>query len=187
MTSSIPAGKTSFVRFIASEGWGWWRKQAPGWNDVTRLFADNEKVAFGDVNLSNAPMFRGAPHMPGQGGWPTIRYYNEETGPDGGAYTKVTDMAMCSELLDRMHMIDYVESYGNTVLCDLDGTNCNEQEVKYLEKYKDKEKAELKVQLQRVEDMLEKPMKDSLRLWAYRRIRILKRLLTAGVFQTPDL
>ncbi|KAL3936321.1 MAG: hypothetical protein SGBAC_008336 [Bacillariaceae sp.] len=132
-------------------------------------------------------MFRGAPHMPGQGGWPTIRYYNEETGPDGGAYTKVTDMAMCSELLDRMHMIDYVESYGNTVLCDLDGTNCNEQEVKYLEKYKEKEKAELKVQLERVEDMLEKPMKDSLRLWAYRRIRILKRLLTAGVFETPDL
>lgn len=125
--------------------------------------------------------------MPGTGGWPTIRYFNEKTGPDGGAYTKVTDLPMCSELGDRMHMIDYVESYGNTVLCDLDGTNCNERELKYLEKYKDKDKAELKAQLQRVDDMLTKPMKDDLRLWAYRRMRILNKILAAGVFTSPDL
>lgn len=154
---------------------------------MTRLFADNDDVAFGDVNLQHAPMFRGAPHMPGQGGWPTIRYYNEETGPDGGVYTKVTDMAMCSELLDRNNMIDYVESYGKTVLCDLDGTNCNEQELKYLEKYKDKEKDELKAQLGRVDEMLAKPMKDHLRLWAYRRMRILNKLLAAGIFEMPEL
>lgn len=153
---------------------------------MTRLFASNDKVAFGDVNLANAPMFRGEPHSPGQGGWPTIRYFNEETGPDGGSYTKVTKEAMCTELGDRMRMIDYVESYGNTVLCGLDGTNCNEQELKFLEKYKQKDKADLKAQLQRVDDMLEKPMKDSLRLWAYRRMRILRRLLTDGIFESPE-
>lgn len=121
-------------------------------------------------------MFRGAPHQPGAGGWPTIRYYNEKTGPDGGTYEKVTDQPLCSELGDRMNMIEYVESYGNTVLCDINGTNCNEQETKFLEKYKDMDEADLKAQYDRVEDMLSKTMKDTLRLWVYRRMRILKRL-----------
>ena len=41
---------------------------------------------------------------------------------------------MCTELGDRMRMIDYVEDYGNTVLCSVeDGKNCNEQELTYSE------------------------------------------------------
>jgi len=153
---------------------------------VTRLFEDNDDVAFGDVNLQHSPMFRGAPHHPGTGGWPTIRYYNEKTGPDGGAYEKVTNLPICSELLDRMHMIDYVESYGNTVLCDTNGTNCNEQELKYLEKYKGSGEVDLEAQYIRVESMLSKNMKDNLLFWAYRRMRILKRLL-AQKREIPDL
>eukprot|EP00980_Cylindrotheca_fusiformis_P021775 scaffold8600_cov111-Cylindrotheca_fusiformis.AAC.7 len=128
---------------------------------------------------------RGEPHNPGRGGWPTIRYFNEKTGTGGGNYVKLTSDPMCTELGDRMKMIDYVESYGNTVLCDLDGTNCTEQELKYLEKYKEKPIMEIQNQLSRLEKMVsDKALKDTLRLWIYRRMRILKRLLDAALSTT---
>lgn len=63
--------------------------------------------------MSNTPI-RGS-HNPGAGGWPTIKYFNKETGPDGGTYQKVTPDAMCTELGDLDHMINYIEGYGKTV------------------------------------------------------------------------
>jgi len=93
ISSTIDAGKTLFVRWIASPGWGWWRKQAPGWNHVTQVAKEqkNEDVVFADVNLKEAPI-RGPPYNPGAGGWPTIRYFNAKTGPDGAPYEKKTDL-----------------------------------------------------------------------------------------------
>lgn len=89
---------------------------------------------------------------------------------------------MCTELGDRMRMIDYVEDYGNTVLCSVeDGKNCNEQELTYVKKWKDKDYRELMSQYKRLEGMTKEKqiMKDNLRLWAFRRMRILKRLIAA--------
>lgn len=117
---------------------------------------------------------------PGSGGWPTIRWFNKKSGQFGDAYKKVTDLPMCQELLDRMIMIDYVEQYGNTVLCGLDGKNCNEKEAGYLEKWKDKPLDEVQSQLDRVEAMTKKPMKEDLLEWAWRRMRILKKIIAAG-------
>ena len=50
-------------------------------------------MSFGDVNLSEEPIRGG--HNPGAGGWPTIRYFNAETGLAGASYVKKTDDAMC--------------------------------------------------------------------------------------------
>ena len=145
---------------------------------MTRLFRGNTDVAFGDINLRDAPDTRGGAHNPGAGGWPTIRYFNSETGVSGGNYKKVTDLPMCSELGDRMRMIDYVESYGNTVLCDVnDGRNCNEKELAYIEKTKAMGAEDQEKQVTRLEGMTEKPMKAELAEWAYRRMRILNKLL----------
>ena len=93
------------VRWIASPGWGWWRKQAPAWNDSTLAFAGNADVRFADINLSEAPI-RGEPYNPGAGGWPTIRYFNKDTGKDGYPYQKRTDKPMCEELGDFDMMVD---------------------------------------------------------------------------------
>ncbi len=41
-------------------------------------FANDNNVAFGDVNLAE-DQIRGN-HNPGAGGWPTIKYFNQETG-----------------------------------------------------------------------------------------------------------
>jgi hypothetical protein len=51
----------------------------------------------------------GAPHKAGNGGWPTIKYFNKETGPAGEYYSKKTQMPMCSELSEAKYMYGYVE------------------------------------------------------------------------------
>lgn len=65
--------------------------------------------------MRDAPI-RGPPYNPGAGGWPTIRYFNRETGPDGAAYEKKTDLPICSELMDVGRMTDYIELAGKTTL-----------------------------------------------------------------------
>ena len=66
---------------------------------MVKAFAANDDVAFGDVNLSSA---RGIPgnHRPGEGGWPTIRYFDQKTGIAGGSYEQKTQRAICDELGD---------------------------------------------------------------------------------------
>jgi hypothetical protein len=83
---------------------------------VVRNFAGNEMVSFGDVNLSENAVGRGPPHNPGQGGWPTIRYFNKETGPEGASYEQKTEDAICTELGKEDFMIAYVEQAGRTSL-----------------------------------------------------------------------
>ena len=71
-----------------------------------------------------------------------------------------------------------MESYGNTVLCDVnDGHNCNEKELAYIEKTKAKGAEDQEKQVERLEGMTQNPMKAELAEWAYRRMRILNKLL----------
>ena len=76
-------------------------------------------MVFGDVNLSENPIRErhGVQFNPGAGGWPTIRYFNADTGPGGAPYEKVTDKAMCEELKDEDNMFAYVEKAASTSLC----------------------------------------------------------------------
>lgn len=63
---------------------------------MTRRYADHDKVAFADINYSESRA--GGSHRPGMGGWPTIKYFNDATGPDGAFYEKKTDKPVCDEL-----------------------------------------------------------------------------------------
>lgn len=121
ITDTIEAQKTLFVRWIASPAWGWWRKQAPGWNAVTAAFAaaGNTDVIFADVNLRDTPSspeLRGSPYNAGVGGWPSLRHFNAATGPDGMAYAKETTLPMCQETKDVDRLTAYVERVANTKL-----------------------------------------------------------------------
>lgn len=82
------------------------RKQAPAWNEITRRFSNRDDVAFGDINLSEQQI-RGN-HNPGAGGWPTIKYFNKQTGYDGAPYDKKTSKQMCEELGDLEYMVNVV-------------------------------------------------------------------------------
>jgi len=173
----IEADRTLFVRWIASPGWGWWRKQAPAWNDVVKKFADNPDVSFGDVNLKEAPI---RDYGAGKGGWPTIRYFNKETGPEGAPYEKKTGDAMCDELGPKGedYMTMYVEEAGKTSLCSLTGDGCDEKSKKYIEKMKEKGLEEQKKQFERLDKMDENSMTPELREWLNKRKKILQQFLS---------
>lgn len=86
---------------------------------------------------------------------------------------------MCDELLDRDYMTAYVEEAGNTSLCALDGTGCDEKSLKYLEKMKVKPKPELESQLQRLEGIEGDSMKADLKSWIRKRKRLLTNLIAS--------
>lgn len=154
---------------------------------MTKTFASNAQVAFMDVNLSSDAIREspnGDPYSPGAGGWPTVRYFNKETGIAGGEYTKKTEKSMCDELGDDSMMEAYVEEYGNVSLCDAVGSStgegCDDMEVTFIEKRKVKSLEENKAQLVRLEGMESKPMKPELLAWLKKRKKILKQLIAVG-------
>jgi len=139
------------------------------------MFSSNPDVSFGDINLSQEQI-RGN-HSPGAGGWPTIRYFNKETGYEGAAYKKKTSKAMCEELGDDDFMQAYVEEYGNTSLCSvLTGNGCDKRQKEYIATWATKSAEELSSQKQRLDKMATGKMKPSLMKWIKQRLAILKQL-----------
>jgi hypothetical protein len=147
-----------------------------------RRFASNDDVAFGDVNLSEEQVKgEGAKYNPGAGGWPTIRYFNKETGYDGATYTKKTTKSMCDELGDRQYMEAYVTEAGKTSLCAIaTGKGCSEKELGFIETWKAKGASEIASQYKRLTDMRGTKVKAALAEWIALRIAILKQLGGAG-------
>lgn len=157
---------------------------------MTKTYAENADVVFMDVNLSEESIREspdGDPYNPGAGGWPTIRFFNKETGIAGGSYKKKTDGAMCDELGDEAMMEAYVEEYGNTSLCSLDGKGCSEKELAFIEKSKVMSSDDQRAQLDRLLSMQDKPMKPELLSWVKKRQKILKQLVAAGAGGSDEL
>lgn len=117
----------------------------------------------------------GVPQNPGQGGWPTIRYFNQDTGYGGAPYEKKTSAAMCDELGNVDNMRAYVEDYG-IKLCDVatGGEHCTEKQMTFAAKWKDKSPEDVAAQLKRLEGMKEGKMKPDLLEWIKHRIAVLK-------------
>lgn len=151
---------------------------------MTKSFASNPDVVFMDVNLSEERIGEGPggePYNPGAGGWPTIRYFNQETGMKSGEYKKKTSKSMCDELGDDDMMAAYVEEYANTSTCSAEtGEGCGERQVEYLEKMKAKSNEEKKAQLERLDKMQGSSMKPELLAWLKQRKKILKQLVALG-------
>lgn len=133
-------------------------------------------MSFGDVNLSEEQI-RGN-HNPGAGGWPTIRYFNKETGLEGASYVKKTDDAMCTELGNDKYMTEYITEAGSTSLCSVvTGKGCSDKENDYIAKMKPKSEDDLVAQVARLEKMAGTSMKPELEEWRNKRLAILQQLL----------
>lgn len=144
---------------------------------MVKKFADNPDVSFGDVNLKEAPI---RDYGAGKGGWPTIRYFNKETGPEGAPYEKKTGDAMCDELGPKGedYMTMYVEEAGKTSLCSLSGDGCDEKSKKYIEKMKAKGPEDREKELVRLKGMDGQSMKPELKQWLDKRKKILQQFLS---------
>ena len=141
----------------------------------SKKFAANPDVSFGDINLSKNQI-RGN-HNPGAGGWPTIRYFNKETGYEGKGYVKKTDKAMCKELGEESVMQAFVEEAGDTSLCSAKtGAGCSEKEATFLAKWQAKPAGP---ELARLQGLSATSMKPELAAWMEQRVAILKQLVAA--------
>jgi len=147
-----------------------------------KLFAENPDVKFADVNLQGGgPRGSGSP---GAGGWPTIRYYNKETGIEGRDYKQKTNMAMCSELGPEGGFLQhYIEEAGKTSLCSVTApySGCTEKEKSFITKISTLSVSERAAQLTRLEAMKSSKMKDDLRMWLNQRLAILSKLSSPAV------
>lgn len=148
---------------------------------MTKLFAGSTDVAYMDVNLSEEAIRKGPngeAYNPGAGGWPTVRYFNKETGIAGGTYVKKTSEPMCTELGDEERMIDYIEEYGKTSTCAVETKNgCDEKEIEYIIKMKSESNEVLESKLDRLVSMENSTMTPELLNWLKKRKKILKKLL----------
>lgn len=119
-------------------------------------------------------------HNPGAGGWPTIKYFNKDTGYEGAPYPKKTDKSMCEELGDDEYMRAYVEEMGSTSLCSAKTADgCNEKEKGYIEKFKAKTGEEVTAELARLSGMSDSKLKPDLKKWLNMRKAILKQMATS--------
>jgi aminoglycoside phosphotransferase len=156
---------------------------------VTNLFAENSEVAFMDVNLSDEAIRQGPngePWNPGAGGWPTVRYFNQETGIAGGTYVKKTSDSMCTELGNKDNMVAYVQEYAKMSLFCAVATEkgCSEKEILFMNKMKTKTVDEIKAEIERLESMDGSSMTPSLFQWLNQRKKILNQMVAAAAGET---
>lgn len=161
--------------------------QAPSWNDAVKLFADNDDVEFADVNLQGGgPRGSGSP---GQGGWPTIRYYNKKTGVAGANYVQKTKDAMCTELGPEGGMLNqYIMEAGETSLCSTRPpfNGCSDKEKDFIGKLSDFSAEKKREQLARLEKMASKKMGAAQLTWLNQRLAILRQLLDESAVGAQD-
>jgi len=151
---------------------------------VVEDFHQSADVAFGDVTLSKSQVrtIHGTDQSPGAGGWPTIRYFNTETGYGGKPYEKKTSTATCDELgPGQEYMQEYVEEKSGASQCDVKDASkgCSEQQSKFISKWADKPKEDLQTQLDRLKGMADKDgssMKAEALKWIKQRIGIFRQL-----------
>ena len=101
-------------------------------------YKNDEGVVFGDVNLREGRVTQsrdGTPQNPGAGGWPTLRYYNADTGPGGAPVERITNQKICDEFKIPQRMIDSVTT--SRKVCDaVTKKGCDDDESAYLDKWR---------------------------------------------------
>lgn len=177
--TEVDSGKTVLVRWIMHpKKCGGCKVQAPAWNAAIHKYANSDLVSFGDVDLSEENI-RGI-HTPGFGGWPTIRYFNKETGYNGAGYKPRTELELFDELGSKEYMDEYVEEVAGFPTCRVDTLkHCDSDEIAYINENKD----ELLDELWYLMSKLEGPHNALIQLdplkrkWHKQRFNIMKQLI----------
>jgi len=116
--------------------------------------------------------------QPGVGGWPTVRYFNSETGYDGAPYNQKTDKSMCDELGDMTYMRAYVEEKGIKP-CNVNTlAHCNDKQSKFVATWKAKTGDQRNAEIARLDKMGQTLVATSdIMNWHRQRLAILRDLV----------
>lgn len=99
-------------------------------------------MVFGDVSLRDGVPIKkakdGTPQNPGAGGWPTLRYYNKDTGVGGAIVEQNTNLKICDEFKVGARMIEAVGECMRS--CDPGtGDGCDEFEASFLDEWRERD------------------------------------------------
>lgn len=138
---------------------------APAWNELGDEFAGSSSVVIGDVDCtSDGGKALCEEHE--VRGYPTVKYFNGETGEKGEKYAGGRDIETLKKFVG--------ESLSAKCLLD-DTSACSEKESGYIAKMKG-DKDEAKKQLERLGGMKANPMAPDLKKWLHQRIAILEQI-----------
>jgi len=140
----------------------------PAWDDLGSEYAGHPSVLIGDVDCTE---HQDLCSKYGVSGYPTIKYFTDETAEDGDSYNGGRDLDSLKKFA-----ADKLEPK-----CDAnDPSTCTEKEQKYIAKQADKSQEDLQKQVERLEGMKGSSMKPELKAWIVQRIRILNQLTSGG-------
>mmetsp|Transcript_48692 Transcript_48692/g.155892 ORF Transcript_48692/g.155892 Transcript_48692/m.155892 type:complete len:141 (+) Transcript_48692:203-625(+) len=136
----------------------------PAYDKLGADYTGHSSVLIGDVDCT---VYGDLCQKHGVKGYPTIKYYTDETGKDGASYSSGRDAASLKKFAE-----DTLEPKCTVA----DQAKCSDKEKGYIVKMKDSSAEDLKAALERLEKMKEGSMKPELKQWVTQRVRILKDL-----------
>lgn len=165
--SVIGSGKNVFVKFFAP--WcGHCKRMKPDWDKLGEKYAGSSSVVIADVDCT---VERDICSKNGVQGYPTVKYFTAETGPEGKRY-------------EGARSYDAIESFtveNLEVQCLLDDQEgCSDKEKAFIEKMKGKDADYVAAQIARLTKMSASKMKPSLKAWLLQRLNIFKQLSEAS-------
>eukprot|EP00302_Diacronema_sp_CCMP2436_P042542 CAMPEP_0180036826 /NCGR_PEP_ID=MMETSP0984-20121128/31152_1 /TAXON_ID=483367 /ORGANISM="non described non described, Strain CCMP 2436" /LENGTH=223 /DNA_ID=CAMNT_0021963063 /DNA_START=14 /DNA_END=686 /DNA_ORIENTATION=+ len=186
----LTSGKNMFIKFFAP--WcGHCKAMAPAWGELGTEFEGSSSVVIGDVDCTSDG---GKPLCDAQEvrGYPTVMYFNGETGEKGEKYNGGRDTetlkkftleslsAKCKVVLhDGGRDTETLKKFTLESLsakCKVEETSaCSEKEIGYIEKMKG-DSAESAKQLERLKGMKGNSMAPELKKWLNQRIAILEQV-----------
>ena len=137
----------------------------PAWDQLGDEYASSSSVLIADVDCTVEQDLCSKHDVKG---YPTIKYYTQEDGAQDYQGGRSFDdlKTFVSETLE--------------VKCLLaDTTGCSDKEKEFMGKWKAKDKADVKSQLERLNKMLTGSMAPDLKKWVVQRANILKQLAEA--------
>eukprot|EP00930_Biecheleria_cincta_P040729 TRINITY_DN27899_c0_g1_i2.p1 TRINITY_DN27899_c0_g1~~TRINITY_DN27899_c0_g1_i2.p1 ORF type:complete len:208 (-),score=38.88 TRINITY_DN27899_c0_g1_i2:29-652(-) len=141
----------------------------PAWDKLADAYKDAGGVTIADVDCTSDGG-RSVCHAHGVGGYPTIKYYSQDTGMSGETYSGQRSF----EALDSF-VKENLAKYCDPKTLSL----CDDQEKNYVEKQAGKDIPKLTSELDRLKTLLAAGVKDGgkSKTWIVKRIKILEALI----------
>jgi len=140
----------------------------PAWDQLGTEYASSSSVVVADVDCTVEQDLCSDYDVKG---YPTIKYWKSGESPEKGS-----DYSGGRSFDDLKKFVED-ELEVKCLLADTSG--CSEKEVGFLDKWKEKPKADVTSQLERLEKMMSGKMTPDLKKWLVQRISILKQLKDA--------
>jgi hypothetical protein len=133
----------------------------PDWDKLMGEYEASSNLVIGDVDCT-AEQALCQEH--GVSGYPTIKYWNDETGPEGAKYAGGRTFDDLQKFVDE----------NMAAPCSVeDESSCSAKENKYIKKWAEKSADDVAAQIVRLEGMVSGSMKPELKAWIKQRLAVL--------------